>query len=123
MQYLPVLMLVIVAAGLCAFMLIASSVLGKRGARPAIKDAPYECGALPFGGSNTRYTVKFYTVAMLFVLFDIEVVFLYPWAVVYKDMLKTDANLILGAMLSFLTVLLVGYLYALKKGALNWNKR
>ncbi len=123
MQYLPVLMLAIMAAGLCAFMLIASSLLGKRGDRPAIKDTPYECGALPFGESNSRYTVKFYTVAMLFILFDIEVVFLYPWAVVYKDMLKTDPHLILGAMLSFLTVLLVGYFYALKKGALTWNKR
>jgi len=62
-------------------------------------------------------------VAMLFILFDIEVVFLYPWAVVYKDMLKDNAPLILGSMLSFLGILFVGYLYALKKGAFDWKSQ
>jgi len=66
-------------------------------------------------------SVKFYLVAMLFILFDIEVVFLYPWAVVYKDMLVENAGLILGAMLSFLGTLFIGYIYALKKGALDWK--
>ncbi|HVV00219.1 MAG TPA: NADH-quinone oxidoreductase subunit A, partial [Verrucomicrobiae bacterium] len=65
--------------------------------------------------------VKFYLVAMLFILFDIEVVFLYPWAVVYRDMLATNANLIFGAMLSFIAVLLVGYIYAVKKQAFDWK--
>ena len=65
--------------------------------------------------------MKFYLVAMLFILFDIEVVFLYPWAVIYKDMLQVNAGVILGSMLSFIGILLVGYLYAVKKEAFNWK--
>ena len=76
------------------------------------------CGMLPVGEGSTRMSVKFYLVAMLFILFDIEVVFLYPWAVVYKEMLADPAtrNLIFFAMISFLGILFVGYLYALKNG-------
>jgi NADH-quinone oxidoreductase subunit A len=79
---------------------------------------------VPVGPGNTRMSVKFYLVAMLFILFDIEVVFLYPWAVVYKAMLQDPAthNLILGSMVSFLAILFVGYIYALKKGALDWKR-
>ena len=78
---------------------------------------------LPLGEGNSRLSVKFYLVAMLFILFDIEVVFLYPWAVVYRTMLKNPAtrDLILGSMLSFLGILFVGYLYALKKKAFDWK--
>src|SRR5436189_1948980 len=101
--------------------LILSVLLGKTGKRSKIKNIPYECGMLPVGEGSTRLSVKFYLVAMLFILFDIEVVFLYPWAVVYREMLKDNANLIFGAMVSFLGVLLVGYLYALKKGAFDWK--
>ena len=85
------------------------------------KNIPYECGMLPIGEGNTRFAVRFYLVAMLFILFDIEVVFLYPWAVVYREMLKENANLIFGAMISFLGVLFVGYVYALKKQAFDWK--
>ena len=85
------------------------------------KNIPYECGMLPIGEGNTRFSVSFYLVAMLFILFDIEVVFLYPWAVVYREMLKENANLIFGAMVSFLGVLFVGYVYALKKQAFDWK--
>ena len=85
------------------------------------KNIPYECGMLPIGEGNTRFAVRFYLVAMLFILFDIEVVFLYPWAVVYREMLKENANLIFGAMVSFLGVLFVGYVYALKKQAFDWK--
>ena len=85
------------------------------------KNIPYECGMLPIGEGNTRFSVRFYLVAMLFILFDIEVVFLYPWAVVYREMLKEDANLIFGAMVSFLGILFVGYVYALKKQAFDWK--
>src|ERR1043166_767197 len=120
-QYLPVLMLGILAVGFAFGMLGLSVLLGKKGRRPAIKDTAYECGMLPIGEGNTRLSVKFYLVAMLFILFDIEVVFLYPWAVVYRDMLQDHANLIFGAMVSFLGILFVGYLYALKKGALDWK--
>jgi NADH-quinone oxidoreductase subunit A len=76
---------------------------------------------LPIGEGSSRLSVKFYLVAMLFILFDIEVVFLYPWAVVYKGMLAENAGLIFGAMLSFLAILFVGYLYAVKKKAFDWK--
>jgi NADH-quinone oxidoreductase subunit A len=120
-QYLPVLMLGILAVLFSAFMLIGSVILGKKGKRSRIKDTPYECGMLPVGPGNSRLSVKFYLVAMLFILFDIEVVFLYPWAVIYRQMLKENANLILASMLSFLGILFVGYIYAVKKRAFDWK--
>jgi NADH-quinone oxidoreductase subunit A len=120
-QYLPVLMLGVLAVLFSFGMLVGSVILGKKGKRPPIKDTPYECGMLPVGPGNTRLSVKFYLVAMLFILFDIEVVFLYPWAAVYKQMLAENAALILGSMLSFMAILFAGYLYALKKGAFDWK--
>jgi NADH-quinone oxidoreductase subunit A len=120
-QYIPVLMLAAVAAAFAFGTLIASVVFGKTGRRNVVKDTPYECGMLPIGDGNSRLSVKFYLVAMLFILFDIEVVFMYPWAVVYKQMLTQNANLIFGSMLSFLGILFIGYLYAVKKGAFDWK--
>lgn len=120
-QYLPVLMLGGLAVLFSFGMLVGSVLLGKKGRRPAIKDTPYECGMLPIGPGSTRLSVKFYLVAMLFILFDIEVVFLYPWAVIYRSMLQQNAALILGSMLSFMAILFIGYLYALKKGAFEWK--
>jgi len=120
-QYLPVLMLGVLAVLFSFGMLVGSVLLGKKGKRPPIKDTPYECGMLPIGSGNTRMSVKFYLVAMLFILFDIEVVFLYPWAVIYREMLKQNAALIFGSMISFLAILFVGYLYAVKKGAFDWK--
>src|SRR5438876_8438167 len=116
-EYVPILMLGALAVLFSFGMLVLSVLLGKKGKRTPVKDTPYECGMLPVGEGNTRLSVKFYLVAMLFILFDIEVVFLYPWAVVYKEMLRDHAtsNLIFGSMISFLAVLFVGYLYALKK--------
>ena len=121
LQYLPVLMLGALAVLFSFGMLVGSVILGKKGKRTPIKDTAYECGMLPIGDGNTRLSVKFYLVAMLFILFDIEVVFLYPWAVIYKEMLKENAPLILGSMLTFLGVLLVGYIYAVKKQAFDWK--
>ena len=120
-EYLPVLMLGALAVSFAFGTLALSVVLGKKAKRSRIKDTAYECGMLPIGEGSTRLSVKFYLVAMLFILFDIEVVFLYPWAVVYKDMLATHANLIFGSMISFLGILLVGYIYAVKKGAFDWK--
>ena len=120
-QYLPVLMLGALAVVFSMGMLGMSVVLGKKGKRSPIKDTAYECGMLPIGEGTTRLSVKFYLVAMLFILFDIEVVFLYPWAVIYKEMLQENAASIFGSMLSFLAVLFVGYIYALKKGAFDWK--
>ena len=120
-QYIPVLMLAGLAAFSAVMMLVLSVIAGKAGRRNRVKDTPYECGMLPVGEGSTRMSVKFYLVAMLFILFDIEVVFMYPWAVVYRDMLATNANLIFGSMISFLGILFVGYIYAVKKGAFDWK--
>ena len=120
-QYLPVLLLGLVAVAFAFGTLFISVVVGKLGKRSKIKDSAYECGMLPVGPGNARMSVKFYLVAMLFILFDIEVVFLYPWAVVYRDMLADHANLIFGSMLTFVGILFVGYIYALKKNAFDWK--
>ncbi len=120
-DYLPILYQAIIAVGFAASALIVSIVLGKAGKRSKIKDSAYECGMLPIGDSQPRFSVKFYLVAMLFILFDVEVVFMYPWAVVYTDLLKTGST-VFWSMLSFVSILTVGYVYALKKGALNWKK-
>lgn len=122
MQYAPVLMLAVLAIVFSFGMLVMSVVMGKVGRRTKAKDTPYECGMIPIGEGSTRLSVKFYLVAMLFILFDIEVVFLYPWAVVYKEMLRDNANLIFGSMITFLGVLFVGYVYAVKKGAFDWQR-
>ena len=122
MQYVPVLMLAVLAVVFSFGMLILSVVVGKVGRRTGAKDTPYECGMLPVGEGSPRMSVKFYLVAMLFILFDIEVVFLYPWAVVYREMLRDHANSIFGSMLIFLAILFVGYIYALKKGAFDWQR-
>ncbi len=121
MEYLPVLMLGVLAVAFSFGMLVMSVILGKRGKRTPVKDTPYECGMIPVGEGSTRHSIKFYLVAMLFILFDIEVVFLYPWAVIYREMLKEHGGMILGAMVSFLGVLFIGYLYALKKRAFDWK--
>jgi len=122
-QYVPVLLLALVALGFAFGTLLVSVIVGWRSKRSKIKDTAYECGMLPIGEGSTRMSVKFYLVAMLFILFDIEVVFMYPWAVVYREMLADAAtrNLILFAMLSFLGVLFIGYVYALKKRAFDWK--
>src|SRR6266700_94328 len=107
-EYLSVLLLGLVAVGFAFGTLVLSVLIGWRGHRSRIKDTPYECGMLPVGEGNTRMSVKFYLVAMLFILFDIEVVFLYPWAVIYREMLREPSTWILGSMLSFLGILFVG---------------
>lgn len=120
-EYIPVLMLIVLAVCFAFGMLFFSVLIGKKGRRSTIKDTAYECGMLPIGEGSTRLSVKFYLVAMLFILFDIEVVFLYPWAVVYRKMLADNAGAIFGSMISFLVILFVGYIYALKKRAFDWK--
>ena len=122
-QYIAVLMLFALAVVATGGMIVLSILLGKRGGRNRAKDTAYECGMIPLGEGSTRLSVKFYLVAMLFILFDIEVVFMYPWAVVYSDMLKdvTMRNVILVSMISFLGILFVGYVYAVKKRAFDWK--
>ena len=119
-DYLPVLMQFLVAAGFAATSLILSVVLGKSAKRSAMKDTAYECGMLPVGEGSPRFSVKFYLVAMLFVIFDIEVVFLYPWAVTFKEFVMNNSQAFWGAT-GFVMILAVAYVYALKKGALSWR--
>ena len=131
-QYLGVLILTLVVIAFAVGSMFASKLAGwyfsarkarALGRHTPTKDTPYECGMLPVGDGSSRLSVKFYLVAMLFILFDIEVVFLYPWAVVYKDMLSdpASANLIFGTMVSFLGILFIGYIYAIKKNAFDWK--
>jgi len=116
-------MLFVLAVIITGGMLVGSVLLGKLGRRNRAKDVAYECGMIPIGSGTARLSVKFYVVAMLFILFDIEVVFMYPWAVVFRDMLKNaaTANSIFFAMISFLGILFIGYVYALKKRAFDWK--
>jgi NADH-quinone oxidoreductase subunit A len=113
--YFPVLVQALVAMALAAGLLTASFALGKR-VRNKIKDTPYESGITPTGDARHRFSVKFYLVAMLFILFDIEAIFLYPWVVVYRE-LKMFAFV---EMLVFAILILSGFFYIWKKGALDW---
>ncbi len=120
-DYLPVLLQIIVAMVFAASALLVSIVVGKTGKRTRTKDMAYECGMIPQGEAQPRFSVRFYLVAMLFILFDLEIVFMYPWAVVYKEVVVQSAS-IFWSMLSFVSILMVGYVYALKKGALDWKR-
>lgn len=119
-DYLPVMMQALVAIGFCASMLIMSLLLGKKGSKNETKDSAYECGMKPIGDGAPRFSVKFYVVAMLFVIFDIEVVFMYPWAVQFRDLIQ-EGNMAFWSICGFVGILTVAYIYALKKGALNWK--
>jgi NADH-quinone oxidoreductase subunit A len=120
-EYLPVLLQVIVAILFAGSALLVSVLVGKSGKRTRAKDTAYECGMLPQGEAPPRFSVKFYLVAMLFILFDLEIVFMYPWAVVYRESIK-QSSLIFWSMFSFISILMVGYVYAVKKGALDWKR-
>ena len=121
-QYIPVLIQVLIAGGFAAVTLLLSVVAGRSAKTNQMKDSAYECGMLPIGDGQPRFSVKFYLIAMLFVLFDIEVVFMYPWAVVFQDFVGVERLKVFWSMLAFVLVLLVAYIYALKKGALDWRK-
>src|SRR5436309_10804546 len=114
--YFPVLVQVVIAMAVAAGLIAASSLLGKR-ARSPQKDTPYECGIAPTGSARERFSVKFYLVGMLFIVFDIEAVFLYPWVVVYREF-KMAAFI---EMLIFIALVFAGFLYVWKKGALDWS--
>jgi len=119
MEYLPVLILLFGGAGLGVSILLLSSFFGPK-IPNLMKDQPFECGSPPIGDTRRRISVRFYLVAILFLLFDVEAVFLIPFAVVYKKYL-TFNNFILIEMGIFVFILLVGYIYVLKKGALEWE--
>ena len=114
--YLPILLLGIVAIGFGLVSLVFSSLIGPK-KYSAIKMSPYECGCEPVGTARERFSIKFFVIAMLFILFDIEVVFLYPWAIIYKKL----GIFGLVEMGLFIVILFVGYIYVWKKGALEWE--
>ena len=120
-SFAPVLVQIAFAAGLAGVILVASHIFGQRGSKGSIKNSAYECGVKSEGKTSTRFSVKFYVTAMLFILFDIEVLFLIPWAIIYRDFIA-DGLPILGPILFFLGVLVVGLVYELKKGGLDWEK-
>jgi NADH-quinone oxidoreductase subunit A len=115
-QYFPVMVQALLAMALAAGLLTASYLLGKR-VRNRVKDSPYESGIVPTGDARQRFSVKFYLVAMLFILFDIEAIFLYPWVVVFRDLKMTA----FAEMLVFVFLILSGFFYIWKKGALDWS--
>lgn len=114
--YFPVLVQVVIAVAVAAALVAISFLLGKR-VRGRVKDSPYESGIAPTGTARERFSVKFYLVAIVFILFDIEAVFLYPWAVVYRE-LKLFGFF---EMLLFVALVLSGFFYIWRKGALNWS--
>ena len=116
--YFPVLVQAFLAMALAAGLLTVSALLGKR-VRNRIKDMPYESGITPTGNARERFSVKFYLVGMLFILFDIEAIFLYPWVVVYRE--PGMARVAFGEMLVFVVLILSGFFYIWKKGALDWS--
>lgn len=120
-EYLSILVQVIVAIGFAAMIVVLSALFGKRAGHRAPADVQYESGIVPIGKGNPMFSVKFYVVAMLFVVFDLEVVFLYPWAVIFKDFIVHNSEAFI-AMTIFIGILLVAYLYAFGKGAFQWHK-
>ena len=118
--YIPVLMLLGLAIIIAASMIVGSHFLGPR--RPTeIKERPYESGMPPLGSAHERFSVKFYLVAVLFILFDIETVFLIPWAVIFMGNGTLTTGVLLVEMLVFLLILFVGYIYVWKRGAFQWD--
>ncbi len=116
LEYLPLLVLIALATGLAILVVVLGTIFGPH--RPtARKSQPYESGMTPYGPGTRRMSVRYYLVAVLFILFDIEVVFFLPWAVVFKKLGLFG----LLEMLIFIGILLVGYVYAWKKGALEWE--
>ena len=124
-DYLPILLMFIVAGGFAVGNVLLSQFVGQR-KRTKTKLMPYECGKDPVGSARERFSVKFYLIAMLFILFDIEVIFLVPWAAVYKTLAALDDSMRWFAyleMMLFVGLLLIGYIYVVKKGAFDWGEK
>jgi NADH-quinone oxidoreductase subunit A len=125
MDYLPILLMLGVAGGFAGGNILLSQYVGQR--KPTrTKLMPYECGKDPVGSARERFSVKFYLIAMIFILFDIELIFLMPWAVVFRPLAAAGGSfrgIIFGEMMIFIALLLVGYVYVWKKGLFDWNER
>ena len=127
MDYAPIAVMFIVAAGFGASQILVTQLIGPR-KRTATKLMPYECGKDPVGSARDRYSIKFYTVAVIFLLFDIEVLFMVPFAVAFKYLLGMEkqtgiafGTIALIEILAFILTLIVGYLYVWKKGTFDWG--
>jgi NADH-quinone oxidoreductase subunit A len=122
-DYLPILLMFIVAGGFAVGNILLSQFVGQRKSTRT-KLMPYECGKDPVGSARERFSVKFYLIAMIFILFDIEVIFLVPWAVVAKSIgAQVGRTFVYVEMMIFIGLLLVGYIYVVKKGAFDWGER
>ncbi|RFC42092.1 MAG: NADH-quinone oxidoreductase subunit A [Verrucomicrobia bacterium] len=119
--YLPFLIQAVLAAGITAAVIVASHVFGQRAKGSKIKDSAYECGVPAEGLIHTRFSVKFFLTALLFMLFDLEIVILVPWTFIYREFLANHIA-ILGPIMFFIGVLVLGLIYEIKKGALEWEK-
>ena len=120
-DFVPLFVMVLLALGLALTLLKAAELLGPRRPR-AVKASPYESGMDPIGTARERYSVKFYLVAMIFIVFDVELVFLYPWAVSFRTFIEAGAALpALAIVGTFLFILVVGLIYDLRKGGLEWD--
>ena len=123
-EFIPVIFSVGMALAVALGALAVALILGKVGSRNRGKDLAYECGKDPIGTGSARFSVKFYLVAMIFILFDIEVIFMYPWAVSLIGFQQSGSGWqVFGLMLVFVLLVEVGHLYAYKKGVFDWNKR
>jgi NADH-quinone oxidoreductase subunit A len=121
-EYIPILIVFVFVAGFAVTNIVLSHLVGKRKDTRA-KLMPYECGMDPVGSARQRFSVKFYLIAMLFILFDIEAVFLLPWAVIFRAMSQTAFRpFVFFEMMIFIAVLLVGYIYVWKKGLFEWTR-
>jgi NADH-quinone oxidoreductase subunit A len=124
-DYLPILLMFVVAGGFAVGNILLSQFVGQR-KRTRTKLMPYECGKDPVGSARERFSVKFYLIAMIFILFDIEVIFLVPWAAVYKTLAgQSDAMrwFAYAEMMIFVGLLFVGYIYIVKKGLFDWGEK
>ena len=124
-DYLPILLMFVVAGGFAVGNVLLSQLVGQR-KRTKTKLMPYECGKDPVGSARERFSVKFYMIAMIFILFDIEVIFLVPWAAVFKGLATQSAALrtfVYLEMMVFIGLLFVGYIYVVRKGAFDWGEK
>jgi NADH-quinone oxidoreductase subunit A len=119
-QFLPIFMLIVIAIGFAASAIAAPMIIGKRRSYNKVKDSAYECGLPSDKSSGVRFSVKFYLVAMIFILFDLEVIFVVGWASVFKELVASVGAPVLWGMLSFLVILEIGHLYIWRQGALDW---
>jgi NADH-quinone oxidoreductase subunit A len=120
-DYIPFLIQVLLAGGITAFVIGASHFFGQRAKLNKIKDSAYECGVPSEGIVHTRFSVKFFLTALLFMLFDLEIVILVPWTFIYREFLANQISII-GPVFFFIGVLVLGLIYEVKKGALDWEK-